>query len=103
MFVVNSSVSSPILVALMMVVICSFEILVLTRATWHNIIEDGILHNHCRANLKSYRRGELWSTHYPCCIESRKSLQSFTSTGYASGSQTMAQVSFHFKKPALAD
>jgi hypothetical protein len=27
---------------------------VLTRATQHNIPEDGILHSHCRENLKSY-------------------------------------------------
>jgi hypothetical protein len=28
---------------------------VLTRATWHNIPEDGILHSHRHENLKSYR------------------------------------------------
>jgi hypothetical protein len=27
----------------------------LTRATWHNIPEDGILHSHCSENLKSYK------------------------------------------------
>jgi hypothetical protein len=27
---------------------------VLTRVTWHNIPEDGILHSHCRENLQSY-------------------------------------------------
>jgi hypothetical protein len=30
------------------------EELVLTRATWRNIKEDGILHDHRRENLKSY-------------------------------------------------
>jgi hypothetical protein len=45
---------SPILVTLMMDAICSSETSVLTRPTWHNIPEDGILHSHRRENLKSY-------------------------------------------------
>jgi hypothetical protein len=44
----------PILVPLMMEEIHSPEMLVLTRATWHNIPDDGILHSHHRENLKSY-------------------------------------------------
>jgi hypothetical protein len=36
--------TSPILVALMMVAICSFETSVLTQSKRHNIPEDGILH-----------------------------------------------------------
>jgi hypothetical protein len=28
--------------------------LVLTRATWHDVPEDSILHRHCHENLKSY-------------------------------------------------
>jgi hypothetical protein len=45
--------SSPILVTLMKEALSSSEMLVLTRATWHNIPEDGILHSHCSENLKS--------------------------------------------------
>jgi hypothetical protein len=44
--------SSPILVTLMMEAIRSSE--TSARATWR--AEDGILHSHCRENLKSYRK-----------------------------------------------
>jgi hypothetical protein len=46
--------SSPILVTLTMHDLSSSETSVLTRATWRNITEDSILHNHRRKNLKSY-------------------------------------------------
>jgi hypothetical protein len=46
--------SSLILVTLMMEAICSSEMSVLTRATWHNSPEDGTLHSHCHENQKSY-------------------------------------------------
>jgi hypothetical protein len=44
--------TSPI-VTLMMGAICSFEKSDLTRATRRHIQEDGILHSHCRKNLRS--------------------------------------------------
>jgi hypothetical protein len=40
----------------MMEAIHSSETTVLTRATWRNIPENGILHSHRRENLKSYNK-----------------------------------------------
>jgi hypothetical protein len=51
---VNTVLSSPIHVTLMIKALRSFETSVLTRATRRNMTEDGILHNHRRENLKSY-------------------------------------------------
>jgi hypothetical protein len=49
----NVPPNSLILFTMMMQVISPFETSVLTRATRRYIPEDGILHSHCRENLKS--------------------------------------------------
>jgi hypothetical protein len=45
---------SLIFITLLMEELHFSKMSVLTRATWHNIKEDGILHSHHCENLKSY-------------------------------------------------
>jgi hypothetical protein len=46
--------SSQIIVTLMMEALSSSGTCILTRVTWRDIPENGILHSHHRENLKSY-------------------------------------------------
>jgi hypothetical protein len=44
-----------------MMVIRSSETSVVTRATWHHIPEDSILHSHRREDLKTYLSLTAWA------------------------------------------
>jgi hypothetical protein len=57
----NFVASSPIIITLMMEEILTSQICIPTRATWHNIPGDGILHSHNRGNLKFYIALTSWA------------------------------------------
>jgi hypothetical protein len=45
----------------MIEVLHSSETSALTRSTWRNIPEEGILHSHCHENLNSYIALTVWT------------------------------------------
>jgi hypothetical protein len=51
----------------MMEAIHSSETSVLTRTTWRNIPEDGILHSHRRENLKFYKAVAFFKIIFEIC------------------------------------
>jgi hypothetical protein len=56
--------SSPILATLMKEALSSYETSFLTRATRSNVPEDGILHRHCRENIKSHIALTGWTLYW---------------------------------------
>jgi hypothetical protein len=60
--------SSPNLGTLIMKAKRSSETSILTRATWHIIPEDGILHSYSRENFKSYIGLIVWALERRCDV-----------------------------------
>jgi hypothetical protein len=60
----NVVLRSPILATLIIEALGSSQTSVLTKASWRNVPEDGIIHSHRRGNLKSCIALTGWATNW---------------------------------------